>query len=256
MEVYAAMIDSMDQGIGRLIDALKVTGQFENTLILYLQDNGACAENIGRNPAAGKAKAKGKAGADGLPPMPGPGDTYMGYGEAWANVSSTPFRLYKHYTHEGGIGTPLIAHWPQGIKRKGEIDHQPGHLIDIMTTAVDVAGVPYPQERDGKKVQPMEGRSLTPAFSGKQIEREALFWEHEGNRALRLGDWKLVAKGTDTPWELFDLRRDRAEMNDLAKAEPERVRQMAATWERWAKRTHAIPWPWKPAYGSTASGKN
>lgn len=257
MEVYAAMIDSMDQGIGRLTQALKSTGQFENTLILYLQDNGACAETIGRNPGAGKGKAKGKTGPAGLPPMPGPADTYLGYGEAWANVSSTPFRLYKHYTHEGGIGTPLIAHWPQGIRRKGEIEHQPGHLIDLMTTAVDVSGAPYPKERDGKKVQPMEGRSLVPAFAGRPIEREALFWEHEGNRALRIGDWKLVAKGTDTPWELFNLRADRTELNNLASAQPERVRDMAAGWERWATRTHAVPWPWKPAFGgSAATGKD
>lgn len=253
MEVYAAMIDNMDQGIGRLTQALKSTGQFENTLILYLQDNGACAETIGRNPGGGKTKAKGKAGPAGLPPMPGPAETYMGYGEAWANVSSTPFRMYKHYTHEGGIGTPLIAHWPQGIRRKGEIEHQPGHLIDIMTTAVAVSGAPYPKERDGKRVQPMEGRSLVPAFAGRPIDREALFWEHEGNRALRIGDWKLVAKGTDTPWELFNLRTDRTELNNLAAAQPERVREMAAGWERWARRTHAVPWPWKPAYGGSAA---
>jgi arylsulfatase len=246
MEVYAAMIDNMDQGIGRLLAALRDNGQFDNTLILYLQDNGACAENIGRNPAPGKAKAGGP------PPMPGPADTWLGYGEAWANVSSTPFRLYKHFVHEGGIGTPLIAHWPRGIKRKGELESQPGHLIDIMATAVDVAGGKYPSERDGKKVQAMEGRSLVPAFAGQTIQREALFWEHESNRALRIGDWKLVAKGADGPWELYDMRRDRTEMNDLSAAHPERVKEMVATWERWAERTHAVPWPWKPPYGTTA----
>ncbi len=249
MEVYAAMIDNMDQGIGRLVAALKANGQYENTLILYLQDNGACAENIGRNPGAAKGKGKKAAKvAAAPPPMPGPADTWIGYGEAWANVSSTPFRLYKHYTHEGGIGTPLIAHWPRGIKRKGEIEQQPGHLIDIMATAVDVSGAAYPKERDGRKVQPMEGRSLAPAFVGKKIEREALFWEHEGNRALRIGDWKLVAKGTNTPWELFNMKSDRTEMKNLAAEQSERVKEMAATWDRWAKRTHAVPWPWKPAY--------
>ena len=248
MEVYAAMIDNMDQGIGRLMGALKANGQFENTLVLYLQDNGACAENMGRNPGGAKGK---KAGP---PPMPGPAETYMGYGEAWANVSSTPFRLYKHYVHEGGIGTPLIAHWPRGITRKGQLEHQPGHLIDIMATAVDLGGGKFPSERDGRKVQPMEGRSLVPAFAGKAIEREALFWEHEGNRALRIKDWKLVAKGSDGPWELYDMKSDRTEMKNLASAQPERVKEMVATWDRWAQRTHAVPWPWTPAYGSATSG--
>ena len=246
MEVYAAMIDSMDQGIGRLVDALKTNGQFENTLILYLQDNGACAENIGRNQGPGK-----KAG--GTPPMPGPGETWLGYGEAWANVSSTPFRLYKHFVHEGGIGTPLIAHWPRGIKRKGELEHQPGHLIDIMATAVDVGRAKFPTERDGRKIQPMEGRSLVPAFTGRTIQREALFWEHEGNRALRIGDWKLVAKGSGGSWELYNMKDDRTEMKDLSQAQPARVKEMVATWERWAERTHAVPWPWKPAYGAAVS---
>jgi arylsulfatase A-like enzyme len=247
MEVYAAMIDNMDQGIGRLMSALKANGQFENTLILYLQDNGACAENIGRNPGGAKGK---KAGP---PPMPGPAETYMGYGEAWANVSSTPFRLYKHYVHEGGIGTPLIAHWPRGITRKGQLEHQPGHLIDIMATAVDLSGGKFPSERDGRKVQPMEGRSLVPAFAGKPVQREALFWEHEGNRALRIKDWKLVAKGADGPWELYDMKSDRTEMKNLASAHPDRVKEMVSIWNRWAERTHAVPWPWTPAYGTAAN---
>jgi arylsulfatase A-like enzyme len=242
MEVYAAMIDNMDQGIGRLVAALRANRQLENTLIFYLQDNGACAETVGRNPGGAKGKKSGP------PPMPGPADTWIGYGEGWANVSSTPFRLYKHYVHEGGIGTPLIAHWPRGIARKGQIETQPGHLIDIMTTAVDVGGGKFPTDRDGKMIQPMEGRSLVPAFAGQTIQREALFWEHEGNRALRIGDWKLVSKGPDGPWELYDMKRDRTEMNDLAPAQPDRVKEMAATWERWAVRTHAVPWPWKPAY--------
>jgi arylsulfatase len=242
MEVYAAMIETMDRGVGRLVAALKANGQFENTLILFLQDNGGCAENIGRNPPAKKGPA----------PMPGPADTWMGYGEAWANVSNTPFRLYKHYVHEGGISTPLIAHWPRGIKRHGELETQPGHLIDIMTTCVDVGGATYPVQRDGKKIQPMEGRSLVPAFAGKPIQREAIFWEHEGNRALRIGDWKLVAKGSDGPWELYDMKRDRTEMNDLAAAQPDRVKEMVATWNRWAERTHAVPWPWQPPYTSAA----
>jgi arylsulfatase A-like enzyme len=254
MEVYAAMIDNMDQGIGRLVATLRATGQFENTLILYLQDNGACAENYGRNPPAGKAKGKTK----GPLPMPGPAESNVGYGEGWANVSNTPFRLYKHWVHEGGISTPLIAHWPRGIKterrreagRDGFV-HEPGHLIDIMATCVDLAGGNYPTERAGRKVQPMEGRSLRPWFAAPGFTSpRTLFWEHEGNRALRMGDWKLVSKGPDGPWELYDIPRDRSELKDLAAAQPDRVRQMVREWDRWAKRTHAVPWPWKPAYAS------
>jgi arylsulfatase A-like enzyme len=248
------MVDSMDQGIGRLIAALKANGQFENTLILYLQDNGACAENPGRNPQAAKAKKKTDGGNKGFPHLPGTEDTWIAYGEGWANVSNTPFRLYKHYMHEGGISTPLIAHWPRGIARKGALETQPGHLIDIMATCVDLGGGKFPAERAGQKIQPMEGRSLASAFGGKPIQREALFWEHEGNRALRIGDWKLVAKGSGGPWELYDLAKDRTEMNDLAAAQAARVKEMVVTWDRWAVRTHAVPWPWKPAYVEAASG--
>jgi arylsulfatase len=238
MEVYAAQIDNMDQGIGRLLAALRANGQFENTLILYLQDNGACAENIGRNSGGAKAKAKG------LPPMPGPADTWIGYGEAWANVSNTPFRLYKHFVHEGGISTPLIAHWPRGITRHGALATQPGHLIDIMATCVDAAHATFPSVRGSTKIQPMEGRSLLPALAGQPVQREALFWEHEGNRALRRGDWKLVSKGPEGPWELYDLKRDRSELHDLAAQEATRTREMSSLWQKWAERTHALPWPW------------
>jgi arylsulfatase A-like enzyme len=253
MEVYAAQIDCMDQGIGRLVDALRANDQYENTLIVYLQDNGACAESLGRRPTDGEARKKDVAWPGKVfPTMPGPEDTWISYGEAWANVSNTPFRLYKHWVHEGGISTPLIAHWPRGIPRKGELETQPGHLIDIMATCVDLGGGFYPAERGGRRVQPMEGRSLVPAFTGGRIAREALFWEHEGNRALRIGDWKLVAKGSDGPWELYDLSRDRSEMQDLASREPARTADMVATWNRWAERTHATPWPWKPSYRDAA----
>lgn len=240
MEVYAAMIDDMDQGIGRVVDALKRNGQFENTLIIYLQDNGACAEEIGHGP--GKKKKNGDL------PMPGPADTWVSYGEAWANVSNTPFRLYKHYTHEGGISTPLIAHWPAGIARAGEFERQPGHLIDIMATIVDVGGAAYPGSRNGQPVQPMEGLSLVPAFAGQALDRKAIFWEHEGNRALRIGDWKLVAKEAGGPWELYDMITDRSEMHNLALKQKAKVADMAAIWAEWAERTHAVPWPWKPPF--------
>ena len=204
--------------------------------------------------------------------MPGPADTYISYGENWANVSNTPFRYYKHFVHEGGISTPLVVHWPAGITRRGELERQPGHLVDLMATCVDVSGAAYPSEYHSHKITPMEGKSLCPAFAGKPIGRVApIFWEHEGNRALRLGKWKLVARRPGPTnceiydlekgkwktvvrnpggnWELYDMEKDRTEMVNLAAMEPDRVREMAAGWEAFARRTHVLPWPWKPPYG-------
>lgn len=267
MEVYAAMIDCMDQGVGRLVKALKDNGQFENTLILYLQDNGGCAENMGR-----AGQGQGRAESPTLPPLandylqpdmipkqtrdgfpvrqgmgviPGGADTYVGYGRAWANVSNTPFREYKHWQHEGGISSPLIAHWPKGIAEEqcGKLQSQPAHLIDIMATCVAVANASYPSDYKQQKIQPMEGVSLAPAFSGKPIQRaEPIFWEHEGNRAVRLENWKLVAKH-NAEWELYDIDADRTEMNDLASAQPERVQQMSKMWQAWADRVGVVRWP-------------
>jgi arylsulfatase A-like enzyme len=264
MEVYAAMVDRMDQGIGRLVGELRRTGKLDNTLVLYLQDNGGCAEPMGRvgnrnHPnvprppaptlppmkptdfaAAGSVPAQIR---DGYPVrmgplvMPGPADTYVGYGRGWAGVSNTPFREYKHWVHEGGISTPLIAHWPAGIRARGELRRQPGHLVDIAATCVELAGAAYPAD-----ATPLEGRSLSPAFAGGPIQREALFWEHEGNRAVRVGDWKLVAKH-GRPWELYDLSRDRVEANDLAAREPERVRRLTALYDAYAARALVAPWP-------------
>lgn len=264
MEVFAAMLDCMDQGLGRLVETLKKNGQYENTLILYLQDNGGCAEGMGRNgPFVARAASPSLAplAADYLQPdmipkqtrdgylvrqgkdvMPGGADTYIGYGQNWANVSNTPFREYKHWEHEGGISTPLIAHWPAGIKARG-LNKTPTHLIDIMATCVDLGGVTYPKEHNGHVIKPMEGISLAPAFTGKTIERtQPLFWEHEGNRAIRTGDWKLVSKHPG-PWELYDMAADRTEMHDLAAAEVDRVKDMSSQWDAWAKRVGVMPWP-------------
>ena len=239
MEVYAAQVSIMDRGVGAIVDSLKKNNLLDNTLILFLQDNGACAETTGRK------------GADGAsPPMPGPKETWIGYGENWANVSDTPFRYYKHFVHEGGISTPLIAHWPAAIRRQGELERQPGHLIDIMATCVDLAGVKIPATYKDNAIQPLEGVSLVPAFKGGQLARtRPLFWEHEGNRALRDGKYKLVAKGAEGAWELYDLEQDRSEMHDLAAREPERLKKMVADWEAFARRTKAIPWPYGGAYG-------
>lgn len=267
MEVFAAMLDNMDQGIGRILDQLKRSGRLDNTVICYLQDNGACAEDTGRRvpgaAAAKKAKKKlqpmrpdelqmvaqplqtrdGRPVRKGPGVMPGGADTFVAYGENWANVSNTPFREYKHWVHEGGISTPLIVHWPAGIpkSRNGKLETQPGHLIDIMATCVDVAGATYPKEVKGGKIPPMQGVSLLPAFAGKDLQRrEPLCWEHESNRAIRDGKWKLVAKA-DQSWELYDMENDRTEMHNLAAAQPNTVKELAAKWDAWAARANVLP---------------
>eukprot|EP00913_Durusdinium_trenchii_P035302 g33032.t1 len=218
MEVYAAMVDNMDQGIGRIVAELKKNGQFDNTLILFLQDNGGCAEGLGRrargktpNPKRSETPRLAamkptdlqramipKTTREGAPllmgknVMPGPADTYIAYGRGWANVSNTPFREYKHWVHEGGISTPLIAHWPAGIAAKGQLRNTPSHLIDIMATCIDLSGARYPKTYKGKSIQTPEGKSLTDVFAGKPLDERPIFWEHEGNRAVRIGDWKLA----------------------------------------------------------------
>ena len=172
--------------------------------------------------------------------MPGPYDTYIAYGRGWANVSNTPFREYKHWVHEGGISTPLVVHWPAGIKRRGELERQPGHLIDVMATALDVTGAKYPEKHKGKAITPYECKSLKPIFEGKQREaHEAIYWEHEGNAAVRIGKWKLV-RNYPRPWELYDIEADRTELHDLASSHPDRVADMAAQYEAWAKRCGVI----------------
>jgi arylsulfatase A-like enzyme len=271
MEVYAAMVDRMDQGIGKIVAALEDTGQADNTLVLFLQDNGGCAEGMGRgskvsyrdeNPEELEPMSAEELQPDMIPRrtrdgrvlrqgrdvMPGPADTYHGYGRSWANVSNTPFRRYKHWVHEGGISTPLIAHWPEGIdaSRRGSLEHQPGHLIDLMATCADLAGAEYPDRFGGEEIVPLEGVSLTPAFSGEKLGRSApIFFEHEGNRALRAGRWKLVARGALGPWELYDIDTDRTESTDLSAKESERAEELAERWEAMARRVNAKPWPWK-----------
>lgn len=252
MEVYAAQIDRMDQGIGRIIRALEETGQFDNTLIIFLSDNGACAEDIPQGVTAKElvdqlmiAKAKTRTGEPvrfgNYPDItPGGEDTYQSYGTAWANLSNTPFRLYKHWIHEGGIATPLIMHWPQGIKDAGGLRHHPGQLPDIMATILDVTGAAYPREYGGNAIPPCEGESLAPSFMSDDTERGPLFWEHEGNAAVRVGKWKLV-RNYPAAWELYDLNADRTEMHDIAAQHPDRVREMSAQYAAWAERCGVIP---------------
>jgi arylsulfatase len=245
MAVYAAQIDRVDQGIGRIVAALEKAGRRDNTLIMFLADNGGCAEVI-RMPGAARFAHTGQATAQwGTRPDVSPGgpETFASYGIGWANASNTPFRLYKHFVHEGGIATPLIVHWPRGIRDRGTLRHQPGHVIDLMATCIDVAGVVYPTMHDGHAITPFAGKSLRPAFAGEDIERAAIFWEHEGNRAVRVGRWKLVARGVRGRWELYDLHADRSETTDLAAAQPDRVAKMATRWEAWARRARVKPWP-------------
>jgi len=176
--------------------------------------------------------------------MPGGPDTFVAYGEGWANVSNTPFREYKHWVHEGGISTPLIASWPKGITAKGEIRNHPGHLVDIAATCADLAGVTLQEKHQGEATVPLAGKSLKPAFDNKTIERDAIYWEHEGNRAIRVGDKKLVAKGSKGAWELYDLKTDRAEANNLASENPEVVKAMSKQWNDWAYKAKVLPWIW------------
>ena len=247
MEVYAAQIDRMDQGIGRIIHALEETDQLEDTLILFLADNGGCAEELGnrmRNAEIAPPTTRdGRAVQRGNDPevMPGPEETYQSYGIPWANLSNTPFREYKHWVHEGGISTPLIAHWPAGIEDKGALRHQPGQLTDIMATFLDVTDTTYPDTYEGNDILPLEGTSLQPIFHDEPNGKETLVWEHEGNRALRQGRWKLVCKYPND-WELYDLQEDRSELNDLAINLPDRVVRMAALHDDWMARCCVESW--------------
>lgn len=249
MEVYAAMVDRLDQAVGRIVAKLKALNQLDNTLILFLADNGGCAEELRGKPNnvlhVPKQTRDGRAVRYGNIPtiMPGKDDDYQSYGLPWANASNTPFRRYKHWVHEGGISSPLIAHWPKGItKGKGSWVHEPSHLIDIMATCADLGQAKYPAQLDGQAITPLEGRSLRPLLAGaKTAPVRALYWEHEGNRAMREGEWKIVSQHPGD-WELYNIRQDRGERNNLAAAQPDRLKSMAARWDTWAARAQVRPW--------------
>jgi len=230
MAVYAAMVEAIDASVGTLVKGLQARGALDNTMILFLSDNGANAES----------------GPDGRFDGEGPGgpNSNLYLGMNWATLSSTPFRRFKHFTHEGGIAAPLIVHWPRGISanRRNALVSQPAHLIDVMPTVLDVTGVAYPKEYKGQAIQPMEGISLRPALAGRAATRtQPLFWEHEGNRAVRSGNWKLVSTYANE-WELYDMAADRVERNDLATSRPDVVKTLAAEWDAWAKRANVDPW--------------
>ncbi len=231
MAIAAASIHAMDRSVGRLVEHLRMSGSLDNTLILFMSDNGGNAESG----PAGKLEPPGQQQ-----------HTVAWTGESWAGLENTPFRRYKHFVHEGGISSPLIAHWPNGIRARGRWRTEVAHVIDIMPTCLEVAGAAYPAEFKGRHLTPLEGRSLVPSFAGKRGQDRAIFWEHEGHRAVREGKWKLVAsKGR--PWELYDLEADRTELRDLADSAPEKAKALAIMWEEWARRAQVLPGPRPPA---------
>jgi arylsulfatase len=231
MAVYAAMIDRIDAAMGELVAGLKERGELDNTLILFLSDNGGNAEGS----PVGVTNGPG--------PIGSPQSNVL-LGMNWATLCNTPFARYKHFTHEGGISTPLIAHWPAGIAaaRNGALEKQPGHLVDIMATCVDLAGAKYPAEFEGNKIEPRQGVSLRPAFDGKPLGRtQPIFWEHEGNKAVRDGKWKLVMRHRE-PWQLFDMEADRTEQHDVIKEHPEIASRLESAWTGWALTTYVDDW--------------
>ncbi|MHC4886475.1 MAG: arylsulfatase [Planctomycetota bacterium] len=245
MAVYAAQVESMDRGIGRVVNTLKARNAFENTLIVFLSDNGGCAEFLREDGEAGTwpehyslPTGKGTMCKVGNTPTkdPGPAETFMSYDLPWANASNTPFRLFKSFTHEGGISTPFLMHWPQAIE-PDRLAHTPSHIIDMMATFMEVSGTAYPDKYGGNDIQPMEGVSLTPLFGGGEVERaNPLFWEHGNCRAVRDGRWKLSWDRREERWELYDIEADRTELNDLSETKPEIRDRLIAAWEAWAER--------------------
>ncbi len=236
MAVYAAQLYSMDLGIGKIIETLEEKGELDNTLILFLSDNGACAETI-----QGQDTRHGYFENGGTVPdvMPGGPDTYAAYQIQWANAGNTPYRKFKKWTHEGGIKTPLIAHWPNTIEPNQINTTHVGHIIDLMPTFIEMAGGTYPDSLNGNAITPLEGKSLLPVFENQSPnEHEVLYWEHLGHKAIREGDWKLVSAGDD--WELYNLEKDPVEMNDLAFDFPEKVEKMESMWQEWAQRANVI----------------
>jgi arylsulfatase len=222
--------------VGRLVEYLKKIGKFDNTIIIFLSDNGACAE--------GGEMGGGNDSDVNLKDAP----LFTTIGQAWANASNTPFRRYKHYVHEGGISTPLIIHWPNGITKRSQMIHSPSYLIDIMPTVLEVSGAEYPEVYKGNAIFPIEGQSVLPLLrEGEWQEHKIMFWEHESNCSLRMGRYKVIQKYDTGNWELYDLEDDRSELNDLSESMPGLLRSMTETWYGIAREKHVIPKPdsWK-----------
>ena len=228
MSLFAAIVDRLDQNVGRLIQHLKSIDELDNTLVVFLSDNGGTKET-------GLFGIKGDRNTvDNYDQWGRVGGWTSSYGQGWANLSNTPFRRYKRENHEGGVSAPFIVHWPDRIKSVGELRHQPSHLIDLMPTFVQIAGAEYPTMYNGHEIQPMQGRSLLPLFDNAKIkESRTLYWEHEGNRAIRDGHWKLVGS-RNGPWELFDVALDRSELNELSEQRPNVAARLKSKWKKWA----------------------
>lgn len=251
MAVYAAQVDRLDQGIGRVIHELEQSGRLDNTIIMFLSDNGGCAEFLAEDSNAPEPfrynipTPDGRRMRVGNTPriQPGPDDTFMSYDLPWANASNSPFRLFKHWVHEGGIATPFIVHWPDAIAPDSMV-HEPVHIMDIAATLLDITGIDQPETRGGVKVTPIEGESFQPVLQGSsQWQREKpIFWEHEGNCAVRWGKWKLVKKHPEA-WELYNMENDRTELHDLSGAEPQLADRLGALYAEWAERCGVLPWP-------------
>jgi len=234
MEVYAAQIDRVDQGIGKIIELLKENDAYDDTLIFFLSDNGASSESYGSNP---KYEQLNKLGSK---------SSKYTYKEEWANVSNTPFRNYKYYVHEGGIATPLIVHWADGIKSPGRVVNQLGHIVDIFPTILEVTNSSYPTSYKEDSIYSLSGKSLYPNFKGKQYDRGPIFFEHEANCAVRDEKWKLVSKGKRVApyqgkWELYNLKKDRTETNNLAARYPNKVKELGKLWDKWALENKVYP---------------
>ena len=233
MALYSAIIDRMDQNIGRVIEKLRTAGRLDNTLFLFMVDNGVPGTGVhdwrglfaknGRHP---------ETRVDNYSEWGRRGGWSSSSGRGWANLSNAPFRMYKRYTHEGGVATPLIVHWPDGLKDQNKLRHSPGHIIDIAPTCLNAAGL---------STKGMEGQTLLPVFTKDSTQPRTLFWEHEGNRAVRQGDYKLVAQH-NTPWELYNMRKDRNELHDLSRSMPQKAAELKKLYEAWAHRVGAKPW--------------
>jgi arylsulfatase len=241
MAVFAAMVDCMDQGIGRIIEKLSETNELDQTLIVFLSDNGGCPEN-GPFGWDREDKSIENLGTD---------KSNSSYGFGWSNVSNTPFREHKHWAHEGGVRAPLIVRWPDGIEGKNELRRQIGHVIDLMPTFMEAASADYPETVDGQAIYPFQGKSLLPAFANKPIDRDAIFWEHETNCGVRQGKWKLVSmerNGPDDAWELYDMDDDPTETADLAEKFPQKAKELVGKWNAWAKENGVLPMRERPAW--------
>ena len=253
MATYAAMIDRMDQGIGRILDKVREMGAEENTLVMFLSDNGGCAEFLAEDTQRPEPSQYASPNPDGtlikmgniVGQRPGPGDTFMSYDLPWSNASNSPFRLFKRWTHEGGISTPFIVNWPERIKEPG-IVHEPTHISDIAATCIEAAGAQYPTELNGNAITQIEGVSFLDAINTGAWKRNLpIYWEHEGSRAVRIDNWKLVAE-IGGEWELYDMDEDRTELSNLVEANAPKADEMIALYDVWAERCGVHPWPLSP----------